>query len=107
MDDQFLNNRTLTELPFEPIPELQSNDSDTIIVGLVNRMVYRTAIRDPWYDAQNCSNTTLISALATGCKATNMVSWIGCQERYQFCTHNEEHCTPLTGLYAISRHGRH
>ena len=99
---KFLNNHTLTELPFEPIPELQSNDSDTIIVGLMNRMVYRTAIQDPWYDAQNCSNTTLISALATGCKATNMVSWIGCQERYQFCTHNEEHCTPLTGLYAIS-----
>ena len=35
---KFLNNHTLTELPFEPIPELQSNDSDTIIIGLMNRM---------------------------------------------------------------------
>ncbi|KAF2186095.1 hypothetical protein K469DRAFT_777276 [Zopfia rhizophila CBS 207.26] len=100
---KFLNKRTLTESPFEPIPELQSNNSDTIIVGLMNRMVFRTAVRDPWYNAQNCSNTTLVSALATGCKATNMLSWLGCQERYQFCTHNEEHCTPLTGLYTISK----
>ncbi|PVH95128.1 hypothetical protein DM02DRAFT_691345 [Periconia macrospinosa] len=84
----------------EPIPELQSSDSDLTIIDLTNRVAYRKPVDDPWFNARNQS----ISPTGEDMKvytATNLMSFIGCQESYQFCTANEDNCSPFTGIYAI------
>jgi hypothetical protein len=103
----FLNYQGDQARAFDPIPELQSTDSDVIIISLSNHIAYRAAVNDPWFTAENCTgdtygNYTDFSAVTSGCTATNTLSFLGCQERYQFCLYGDEHCTPLTGLYGIS-----
>ncbi|KAF2189476.1 hypothetical protein K469DRAFT_761875 [Zopfia rhizophila CBS 207.26] len=99
----YLNNNT--ESNFNPIPELQFKDSDILVLGLVNRMSYRNPVRDPWFNAQNCTNRTegqLSSPVQRKCSSTNAVSFLGCKEQYQFCTADETQCSPYTGLYGIT-----
>ncbi|USP79295.1 hypothetical protein yc1106_06569 [Curvularia clavata] len=95
---------------FTPIPDLQNTTADMIIIGLTNRIDFASAINDPWFAAENCS--IVAGALeATTCRAANPMSFLGCQEQYQFCkadhrspssgTPTPESCTPLTGLYRL------
>ncbi|KAF2790202.1 hypothetical protein K505DRAFT_251716 [Melanomma pulvis-pyrius CBS 109.77] len=102
----FLNYHGDQSTPFDPIPELQSSDSDTIVISLANRILYRTAVSDPWFNAQNCTYAIYDNStggnIPNGCASTNALSFLGCQERYQFCTYNQATCTPFTGLYSIS-----
>lgn len=86
---------------FKPIPELQSQDSDVTIVGLMNRMSYRTPINDALYRAQNCTSNDASKPNPTVCTATHLISFVGCKESYQICTKDEAHCSPLTGLHLI------
>jgi hypothetical protein len=51
---------------------------------------------DPWFNARNCSVDPI---LGKACTTTNVLSFLGCQERYQFCTPGGKHCSALTGLY--------
>ncbi|KAF2689856.1 hypothetical protein K458DRAFT_382984 [Lentithecium fluviatile CBS 122367] len=91
-----------------PIPELQSNDSDVYIIGLTNRVNYRKPINDTWFSARNCTemswnmNGDTNSTLFTACTAESPLSFLGCQERYQYCTADGANCSPLTGLDGIS-----
>jgi hypothetical protein len=39
--------------------------------------------------------------MPTSCSATNLISFLGCKERYQLCTEDETQCSPLTGLHNI------
>ncbi|KAF2464785.1 uncharacterized protein BDR25DRAFT_380694, partial [Lindgomyces ingoldianus] len=84
----------------EPIPELQSSDSDFTLIGLINRLAYRTPVEDPWFNAQNLT-TWEIPSPTDFFTATNVMSFMGCQERYQFCTAGESYCSPFTGIYGI------
>jgi hypothetical protein len=95
--------------PFTPIVDVQNTTADTTIIGLTNRNDFGTAIKDPWFTADNC--TAAPGALVpTTCRASNPLSFLGCQEQYQFCkedplssvsSSNSKSCTPLTGLYVL------
>lgn len=72
-------------------------------------MNYATAITDPWFRADNCTTTNWVM-VPERCKAENPLSFLGCQDQYQFCkaeslssnqiTTNSV-CTPLTGLFKL------
>lgn len=83
---------------FTPIPELQTEDADLSLIYLRNRVSFRNPITDPFLNAQNCSTDKTKGHL---CTSTNTLSFMGCNERYQFCTSDNKVCTPLTGLYAL------
>lgn len=95
---------------FLPNSDIVNTSADTTIIGLTNRMGYGTAITDPWFLADNCTASEWILA-PTLCKAANPLSFLGCQEQYQFCKAgptssdspkaDAESCTPLTGLYRL------
>jgi len=40
--------------------------------------------------------------VTNGCIASHPLSFLGCQERYQFCLYENKNCTLFTGLYGIS-----
>ncbi|KAJ8105583.1 hypothetical protein OPT61_g10087 [Boeremia exigua] len=96
--------------PFSPSPDIVSTSADTAIIGLTNRMAYGTAVTDPWFLAENCTKNPLFFPSSL-CKAVEQLSFLGCQEQYQFCkagtaassqgTLNSGSCTPLTGLYRL------
>lgn len=90
--------------PFTPIPDVQNTTGDTIIIGLTNRNDFASPIADPWFAAENCS-TVSGSLISTTCRAANPLSFLGCQEQYQFCKtetgFTADSCTPLTGLYRL------
>jgi hypothetical protein len=84
---------------FVPIPELQSSEADVTVIGLTNRIAFRNAVEDPFFSAKNCTDNGQSDA---PCTTTNLHSFLGCQERYQFCTSDEKDCSAFTGLYGIS-----
>lgn len=89
---------------------MRNTSGDTTLIGLSNHREFRNPVTDPWFTADSC--TTNPSAMApTTCKARNPLSFLGCQEQYQFCkvpqspsssSSYENFCTPLTGLYALT-----
>ncbi|KAF2255710.1 hypothetical protein BU26DRAFT_407348, partial [Trematosphaeria pertusa] len=87
---------------FEPIPELKSPEADLTIIGLLNKMGYRNPIRDPWFNAQNCTTNNTFTVSPEICTATNAITFLGCTERYQFCASDGTNCSPFTGLYGIN-----
>jgi hypothetical protein len=72
---------------FNPIPELQTDDADLSLIYLLSRVSFRNPIKDPFLNSQNCS-TVKNEALdeVQVCQFTNTLSFMGCKERYQFCT---------------------
>jgi hypothetical protein len=82
-----------------PISELKSPDSDFTLIGIINRITYRTPVEDPWFNAQNLTRESQ-SATDTF-TATTAMSFMGCQERYQFCAADGNNCSPFTGIYGI------
>ena len=72
---------------FEPIPELQTDDADLSLIYLLSRVKFRNPMTDPFVSAQNCT-TVKNDALdeVRLCRSTNTLSFMGCKERYQFCT---------------------
>ncbi|KAH6620540.1 hypothetical protein C7974DRAFT_378566 [Boeremia exigua] len=90
---------------FTPIPDILNTSADFTVVELTNRMDYAVALEDPWFRADNCTETPgqLPPVL---CTASNPASFLGCQEQYQFCKPGPtppepESCTPLTGLFKL------
>ena len=55
---------------------------------------------DPWFNAQNLTTGEGLPAMG-GFTATNAMSFVGCRERYQFCTADGNNCSPFTGIYGI------
>jgi hypothetical protein len=80
---------------FVPIPELQTDDADLSLIHLLSRARFRNPINDPFLNAQNCS-TVKNDALdeVRLCSATNTLSFMGCKERYQFCTADNQRKYP-------------
>lgn len=78
---------------------MKSPESDLTVVALSNRIGYRKPIDDAWFDAQNCTENLSLGKL---CSSTELASFLGCQEKYQFCNPDQSECTKLTGLYDIS-----
>jgi len=72
---------------FTPIPELQTEDADLSLIHLRNRVSFRNPIKDPFLNSQNCSTDKDKGRL---CTSTNTLSFMGCKERYQFCTSDSE-----------------
>jgi hypothetical protein len=95
---------------FTPISDLLNATADTTVVGLTNRNNFGTPVSDPWFRADNC---TLIEGglPPVSCEAPSPLSFLGCQEQYQFCKvkasssdrrgRSLESCTPLAGLYTL------
>ncbi|KAL5419400.1 hypothetical protein PMIN03_000589 [Paraphaeosphaeria minitans] len=88
---------------FNPIPELDIQDADVTLIGLVSRITYPEAIQDPWFTATNHSNGTNNAYSANGWTATHPRSFLGCRQRYQLCTADRSYCSPYTGVYGIPR----
>lgn len=86
---------------FHPIPELDIQDADVTMMGLVSRIAYPKAIEDPWFTATNQSNGTTNWYNANSYTATHPRSFLGCRQRYQLCTADRSYCSPYTGLYGI------
>lgn len=99
---------------FTPIDDLLNTTADTTVVGLTNRNNFGASVSDPWFRADNC--TVLHGELFPEiCQAPNPLSFLACQEQYQFCkagsadssatldpaTEGFHFCTPLTGLYKL------
>jgi hypothetical protein len=99
---------------FAPIDDMLNTTADTTIIGLTNRNNFGALVSDPWFRADNC--TVFPGSLAPmNCKAPNPLSFLGCQEQYQFCkagsadssatpdpaTKGSHSCTPLAGLYKL------
>jgi hypothetical protein len=96
----FVNYEGNQQLPFDPIPELKSSTADVHIVGLVNRNYFRTPISDPWFSSEN--ETYDDPSIGKAYSTTNVGSFLGCQERYEFCTYDNKSCSPFTGLFGIN-----
>ncbi|KAF2680089.1 hypothetical protein K458DRAFT_111142 [Lentithecium fluviatile CBS 122367] len=87
---------------FDPIPEIRPSDADLSLIALTNRMTYRNPMMDKWFDAQGPLTITDGNLNGTVTyQASNALSFLGCQERYQFCTSDTKTCTPFTGFYAL------
>lgn len=99
---------------FTPISDLSNTTADTTVIGLTNRNNFAAPITDPWFRADNC--TLRPQGLPPiVCQAPNPLSFLGCQEQYQFCkvdparpnstsgnaNTGSDSCTPLTGLYKL------
>lgn len=80
---------------FTPIPELLASQADIFLMGLENRAVYPNMVEDPWFEASIRSRSKFFTA-------SKDLSFLGCIERYQFCTNSEAECSPLTGFYSLS-----
>ncbi|KAF3004370.1 hypothetical protein E8E13_009864 [Curvularia kusanoi] len=110
-------NNAILDLPpipawfsFTPIPDLQSPAADMMMIGLTNRNDFASAVNDPWFAAENCSIVP-DALVASTCRAENPISFLSCQEQYQFCrpdpkspsskTPNPDSCTALTGLFRL------
>ncbi|ORY15583.1 hypothetical protein BCR34DRAFT_170710 [Clohesyomyces aquaticus] len=92
------------EIPFNPIPELQSSDSDVYVVGLQNRASYMSRIDDPWFNAPNCTEVPG-KLIPKFCVPVSPFNFLGCKEQYQFCTADQKSCSPLNGIHGISTKG--
>lgn len=95
----FANYEGWQQQPFDPIPELVSPTADLHIISLLNRNSYRIPIKDPWFGSEN---ETADAIVGKSYSTTNLLSFLGCQERYEFCTHDKKSCSPFTGLYTIN-----
>ncbi|KAH7066435.1 hypothetical protein BKA63DRAFT_557922 [Paraphoma chrysanthemicola] len=99
---------------FAPIDDLLNTTADTTIIGLTNRNMFGASVSDPWFRADNC--TVIEGGLyPVVCEAPNPLSFLGCQQQYQFCkagsadssatpdsaNKGSHSCTPLTGLYRL------
>lgn len=82
----FLNYTGDKATPFDPIAELKPTDADLSLVYLACRAIFRRPVADPFINAQRC-NVTSKGPLAgvNICQATNPLSFMGCNERYQLC----------------------
>jgi hypothetical protein len=95
---------------FSPINDLQNITADTTVIGLINRNTFESSVSDPWFRADNCTYTTG-GFPPLSCEAPNPLSFLGCQEQYQFCKVTSSsadlaggspgNCTPLAGLFTL------
>jgi hypothetical protein len=92
----FLNDTALYTA-FSPIPQLNRTDADVSLVVLLNRAMYTSAVKDPFFKA----TTHRSDATATFFTADQDAGVIGCTEQYQFCN-GQSRCTPLNGWGAFS-----
>ncbi|OAG12918.1 uncharacterized protein CC84DRAFT_1227646 [Paraphaeosphaeria sporulosa] len=86
---------------FNPVPELDIQDADVTLMGLISRITYPEAIQDPWFTATNYGNGTNNAYKTKGWTATHPRSFLGCRQRYQLCTADRSYCSPYTGVYGI------
>ncbi|KAF2090371.1 hypothetical protein K490DRAFT_35524 [Saccharata proteae CBS 121410] len=92
---------------FEPIPQLQRDDADTLLFLLSpNDVLFLAKVDDPWYSAHQSYNATISGGIAGSEPAwyrDKPVSILGCTTQYQYCNPNVAEatgCTPLTGIFA-------
>lgn len=86
---------------FNPVPELDIQDADVTLMGLVSRITYPDPIQDPWFAATNHSDGTENAYNTNGWTASHPRSFLGCRQRYQLCTIDRSYCSPYTGIYGI------
>lgn len=64
----------------------------------MNQAKYRKPVTDAWFSAQQCAPINRFDRLnTTACSTPMGLSFLGCQERYQYCTSKGTHCSPLAG----------
>ncbi|KAK1752710.1 hypothetical protein QBC47DRAFT_405025 [Echria macrotheca] len=80
---------------FQPIPDLQVNNSDLTLLFLTNTAVYPQKVDDPWY---NATGSEQLEDGQTIFFSNRVLSTMACMEQYQFC--NATACAALNGLNA-------
>ncbi|KAF2494028.1 hypothetical protein BU16DRAFT_512272 [Lophium mytilinum] len=86
--------RNASSSDYIPISDLNSTDSDVSILSIINRAVYLGNVTDPLFRA---TNDSYLPGFKT---ASQVASFLGCTQQYQFCSRRTT-CTPLTGLYDV------
>jgi hypothetical protein len=101
-----LANANTLSRTFDPIPAFRRDNASTVLVFLMNNMIYSGNVEDPWFGPTSPVNGTVFGDDMTAYLADRPVSTIACFEYAEICNTGEPSrpCTPVD-MYGASLQG--
>ena len=83
---------------FDPIPEIRQHSGDLLLFLLSYIGRYFEPVDDPWFSAHQFHlEETRLSFASKQYTSDSAISSLGCVEQHEFCSTENEICTPLLG----------
>jgi hypothetical protein len=83
-----------------PIPELETQDADASLIGILRNGAYSYEVKDTLFQAPIETKFSVGPTTGTLWVSNSSIGFLGCTEQYQICT--EDLCTGLGGIWQVS-----